>query len=171
MLPAVSRPEPPLVGDERAMLPAWLDYQRATLLWKCELLDGDALVRRSVPPSPISLLGIVRHMTLVEWAWFERRLSGSDTPAPIDTKKDHDADWNDLDPGRAMEDIERFRRQCDISRGIVAVTPDMDQLVARPPRGGAMSLRWIMVHMVEEYARHNGHADFLRELIDGAVGE
>ncbi len=70
-----------------------------------------------------------------------------------------------------MEDIERFQRQCDISRGIVAGSRSMDQLVARPRRGEAMSLRWIMVHMIEEYARHNGHADLLRELIDGAVGE
>jgi hypothetical protein len=123
-----------LVGDDRTMLPAWLDYQRATLLWKCELLEGDALVRRCVPPSPISLLGIVRHMTLVEWAWFERRFVGSDAPPPISTGQDHDADWNDLDPAWAMEDIERFQRQCDISRGIVAVIQSMDQLVAEPRR-------------------------------------
>ena len=159
------------MGDDLELLPPWLDYQRATLLWKCELLEGDALVRRSVPPSPISLLGIVRHMTLVEWAWFEHRFAGSDAPCPISTDQDDDADWNDLDPARAMEDIERFQRQCDISRGIVAVTPAMDQLVAKPARGESMSLRWIMVHMIEEYARHNGHADLLRELIDGAVGE
>jgi hypothetical protein len=167
----VTRPEPPLVGDDSAMLPAWLDYQRATLLWKCELLEGDALVRRSVPPSPMSLLGIVRHMTLVEWGWFERRFAGSDAAPPIAIEDDHDADWNDLDPGRPMEDIARFERQCDISRAIVAVTQSMDQLVARPRHGESMSLRWIVVHMIEEYARHNGHADLLRELIDGAVGE
>jgi uncharacterized damage-inducible protein DinB len=159
------------VGDDGTMLPAWLDYQRATLLWKCELLEGDALVRRSVPPSPMSLLGIVRHMTLVEWGWFERRFAASDVPPPIDISQDHDADWHDLDPARAMEDIERFQRQCDISREIVAVSQGMDQLVARPWRGVSMSLRWIMVHMIEEYARHNGHADLLRELVDGAVGE
>jgi uncharacterized damage-inducible protein DinB len=159
-----------LVGDDSTMLPAWLDYQRATLLWKCELLDGDALARRSVPPSPISLLGIVRHMTLVEWSWFERRFAATGSPAPVSTDHDEDADFNDLDPARAMEDIERFQRQCDISRGIVAAAQSMDQLVANP-RGEAMSLRWIMVHMIEEYARHNGHADFLRELVDGAVGE
>ncbi|HSZ35851.1 MAG TPA: DinB family protein [Acidimicrobiales bacterium] len=170
MLPAVTRPEPPQVGDDRAMLPPWLDYQRATLLWKCQMLEGDALVRRSVPPSPISLLGIVRHMMLVEWHWFERVFAATGTPEPFSTEEDEDADWNDLDPARAMEDIERFQRQCDISRGIVAVTPSMDQLAAQP-RGEAMSLRWIMVHMIEEYARHNGHADFLRELIDGEVGE
>jgi hypothetical protein len=160
-----------LVGDDRTMLPPWLDYQRATLLWKCELLEGDALVRRSVPPSPISLLGIVRHMTLVEWSWFERVFAATGTPRPISTEHDEDADWNDLDPVRAMEDIELFQRQCDTSRGIVAAAQSMDQLVAHPHHGESMSLRWIMVHMIEEYARHNGHADFLRELIDGAVGE
>jgi hypothetical protein len=157
------------VGDDRTMLPTWLDYQRATLLWKCELLEGDALVRRSVPPSPISLLGIVRHMTLVEWSWFERVFAATGTPRPISTEHDEDADWNDLDPVRAMEDIELFQRQCDISRGIVAAAQSMDQLAA--DARDDVSLRWIMVHMIEEYARHNGHADLLRELIDGAVGE
>jgi hypothetical protein len=157
------------VGDDRTMLPTWLDYQRATLLWKCELLEGDALVRRSVPPSPISLLGIVRHMTLVEWSWFERVFAATGTPRRISTEHDEDADWNDLDPVRAMEDIELFQRQCDISRGIVAAAQSMDQLAA--DARDDVSLRWIMVHMIEEYARHNGHADLLRELIDGAVGE
>jgi hypothetical protein len=147
----------------------WLDYQRATLLWKCELLEGDALARRSVPPSPISLLGIVRHMTLVEWSWFERVFAATGTLRPISTEHDEDADWNDLDPVRAMEDIELFQRQCDISRGIVAAAQSMDQLAA--DARDDVSLRWIMIHMIEEYARHNGHADFLRELIDGAVGE
>ena len=133
MLPAVTRPEPPLVGDDSTMLPPWLDYQRATLLWKCELLDGDALVRRSVPPSPISLLGIVRHMTIVEWSWFERVFAATGRPSSRSRRiDDEDADLNDLDPARAMEDIERFQRQCDISRGIVAATQSMDQLVANP---------------------------------------
>jgi Protein of unknown function (DUF664) len=169
MLPAVTRPEPPYVGDDRTMLPTWLDYQRATLLWKCERLDGDALARRGVPPSSLSLLGLVRHMTIVEWSWFEKVFAGRSTPEPISTDHDVDADFNDLDPGRAMEDIERFGRQCDISREIIAVTPSMDEVAAAYKE--TLSLRWIMVHMIEEYARHNGHADFLRELIDGAVGE
>ncbi|HWD56399.1 MAG TPA: DinB family protein [Acidimicrobiales bacterium] len=171
MLPAVTRPEPPLTGDDDTMLPPWLDYQRATLLWKCELLEGDALVRRSVPPAGVSLLGIVRHMTIVEWHWFERVFAGASTVQPISTDHDEDADWNDLDPLRAMEDIERFQRQCEDSRKIVAGAESMDQLVAKPRHGETMSLRWIMVHMIEEYARHNGHADLLRELVDGAVGE
>ncbi len=151
------------------MLTTWLDYQRATLLWKCERLDGDALVRRGVPPSPLSLLGIVRHMTVVEWSWFERVFCGSGQPSPISLAQDRDADFNDLDAARAMDDIEAFQRQCDASRRIADAAPSLDQVAASAKVQA--SLRWIMIHMIEEYARHNGHADLLRERIDGAVGE
>ena len=151
------------------MLPLWMDYQRSTLLWKCELLDGGDLARQGVPPSPLSLLGIVRHMTLVEWSWFEEVFAGTETASPIPTDLDRDADWNDLNPSRAMEDIERFQRQCEASRGIVAGASSFDDVAANGR--DTISLRWILVHMIEEYARHNGHADLLRELIDGAVGE
>jgi hypothetical protein len=151
------------------MLPLWLDYQRSTLLWKCELLDGEALARRGVPPSPLSLLGIVRHMTLVEWSWFEEVFANAKSPRPIPSEPESDTDWLDLDPLRAMADIERFQRQCEVSRGIVAGASSLDDVAANAR--DTMSLRWIMVHMIEEYARHNGHADFLREQIDGAVGE
>jgi hypothetical protein len=165
----VTRPEPPFTGDDRTMLPLWLDYQRSTLLWKCELLDGEALTRRGVPPSPLSLLGIVRHMTLVEWHWFERVFADTKSSRPIAGEPESDADWNDLDPSRAMADIELFERQCEASREIVAGVSSFDEVAANAR--DTISLRWIMVHMVEEYARHNGHADFLREQIDGAVGE
>jgi uncharacterized damage-inducible protein DinB len=166
----VTRPEPPLSGDDRAMVTVWLDYQRATLQWKCEGLEGRDLVRQGVPPSTLSLLGLVRHMTLVEWFWFEHIFRGSDAPEPISTDHDPDADFNDLSAERAAADLDRFRAQCDVSRGIVAAAPGLDALAASGARG-EVSLRWIMIHMIEEYARHNGHADFLRELIDGAVGE
>jgi uncharacterized damage-inducible protein DinB len=166
----VTRPEPPLSGDERAMVTVWLDYQRATLLWKCEGLDGAALARQGVPPSTVSLLGLVRHMTDVEWSWFEEIFAAGDAPEPIPTAEDRDADFNDLRPERAAADLDLFRRQCDISRGIVAAADNLDAMAAHPEYG-TFSLRWIMIHMIEEYARHNGHADFLRELIDGAVGE
>ena len=109
MLPAVTRPEPPMTGDERPMLTVWLDYQRATLLWKCEGLDGAALVRHGVPPSSLTLLGLVRHMALVEWWWFDHVFTGSPSPEPFSAQEDPDADFNDLDPARAMADIELFR--------------------------------------------------------------
>jgi hypothetical protein len=152
------------------MVTVWLDYQRATLLWKCEGLDGADLARRGVTPSTLSLLGLVRHMTLVEWWWFQRIFDASHAPEPISTKEDRDADFNDLRPGEADADLDRFRDQCDVSRDIVAAAKSLDTLAASTARG-EVSLRWIMIHMIEEYARHNGHADLLRELIDGAVGE
>ncbi len=158
-----------MTGDERTMFAVWMDYQRSTLLWKCQELDGETLAQRGVPPSPLSLLGIVRHMTIVEWSWFEKVFAGTSTPPPISTEHDEDADWNDLDPTRAMDDIALFQRQCEVSRGIVAATPSLDAPAAKFSE--PLSLRWIMVHMIEEYARHNGHADLLRERIDGAVGE
>jgi uncharacterized damage-inducible protein DinB len=151
------------------MLSAWLEYQRATLLLKCQQLDGHALARQAVPPSTLSLLGIVRHMTLVEWSWFSRVFARDGQTAPIATDADRDADFNELDPARAMADIEAFARQCDVSRAIVERAESFDTVAASTKR--QVSLRWILIHMIEEYARHNGHADLLRERIDGAVGE
>jgi uncharacterized damage-inducible protein DinB len=170
MLEGVVRPQPPETGDERTMLAVWLDYQRATLLWKCERLEGEDLVRQSVPPSSLSLLGIVRHMDLVEWNWFDHIFAGSSNPPPMSTDEDRDADFNELEPQQAMADIEHFQDRCDRSRSIAAAADSLDTQAAST-RHGTFSLRWIMIHMIEEYARHNGHADLLREQIDGAVGE
>jgi hypothetical protein len=169
MLEGVTRPQPPETGDEWAMLTVWLDYQRATLLWKCEGLEGEDLVRRGVPPSSLSLLGIVRHMDLVEWHWFDHIFTGSSIPPPMSTDEDRDEDFNGLDPQRAMADIEHFQERCDRSRSIVAAADSLDALARSTQE--TVSLRWIMIHMIEEYARHNGHADLLREQIVGAVGE
>jgi hypothetical protein len=170
MLSGVTRPDPPLTGDERPMLDAWLDYQRATLRVKCEGLDGAALARRGVPPSRLSLLGLVRHMTIVEWWWFDHVFTGSSSPEPISTVDDVDADFNDLDPVRAPADLELFGLQCDVSRAIAAAAESLDSPSVSTEKP-TVSLRWVMIHMIEEYARHNGHADLLREQIDGAVGE
>ena len=170
MLTGVVRPQPPETGGERDMLTVWLDYQRATLLWKCEGLEGEDLARQGVPPSSLSLLGIVRHMDLVEWHWFDHIFTGSANPPPMSTDEERDEDFNELDPQRAMADIEHFQARCDVSRSIAAAAHGLDAL-ARSTGRGTVSLRWIMIHMIEEYARHNGHADLLREQIDGAVGE
>jgi hypothetical protein len=161
-----------MAGDERTMLAVWLDYQRATLRWKCEGVEPGDMVRRGVPPSGLTLLGLVRHMTFVEWSWFEEVFAGNGSPQPFDTSLDADVDFNDLDPARVPEDMERFLRECDVSRSIVNGADSLDQLAANARNArDDISLRWIVVHMIEEYARHNGHADFLREQIDGAVGE
>ena len=151
------------------MLVAWLEYQRSTLLWKCEAIDGVALARCTVPPSSLSLLGLVRHMTYVEWHWFEHVFAGTSAPAPISLDDDLDADFNDLRPEAASADVEHFIERCDQSRALVAAADNLDVLAVAAD--GPISLRWIMIHMVEEYARHNGHADLLREQIDGSVGE
>ncbi len=158
-----------MVAPESDMLPAWLDYQRATLLWKCAGVGPSDMVRQGVPPSTLTLLGLVRHMTLVEWSWFEKVFVGRTVAAPIDCDVDRDADFNDVDPARVEADLAAFATQCDISRGVVSSAESLDQIAANAR--DEISLRWILIHMVEEYARHNGHADFLRELIDGAVGE
>ena len=152
------------------MLTVWLDYQRATLLWKCEGLDGAALAGPGVPPSSLTLLGLVRHMALVEWWWFDHIFTGSSSPEPFSTVDDRDADFNDIDPGRAMADIELFQRQCEVSRALAAAAESLDAPSVSTERP-TFSLRWITIHMIEEYARHNGHADLLREQIGGAVGE
>ncbi len=168
-LPPVIRPDVPWSGDERPMLTAFLDHQRATLLWKCEQLDGEALVQRGVPPSTLSLLGIVRHMALVEWSWFCRVFARDESPAPIATAGERGADFAGVDSARATDDLAAFQRQCALSRAIAAGAGDLDVMAASTRR--QVSLRWILVHMIEEYARHNGHADLLRERLDGAVGE
>jgi hypothetical protein len=168
MLPAVTRPEPPITGDEPTMPTAWLEYHRSTLLWKCDGLHGAALVRRGVPPSSLTLLGLVRHMTYVEWHWFAH-IYASPAPPPICLDGEVDAGFNDLHPSAAPADIDQLLQQCDVSRSIAQDAEGLDCVAASPDRPA--SLRWIMIHMSEEYARHNGHADLLRELVDGTVGE
>jgi hypothetical protein len=167
---AETRPEPPLQADERTSLAAWLEYHRATLLLKCEGLDGAQLVRPSMPPSTLTLLGLVRHMHLVEWWWFEHIFAGAPSPEPYDTSEDPDAEFNAAAAEGAGDDMTAFRDQCARSRVIVAEADSLDVLSVSSDRE-TRDLRWILVHMIEEYARHNGHADLLRQSIDGEVGE
>jgi len=166
------RTEPPPAADERTMLDAWLDYHRATLAAKCAGLTDDQLRERAVPPSPLSLLGLVRHMAEVERNWFRHKLTGEDAPYHFITDEDEDADFNAVDGAPVADTFSIWRAECDHARAVAATTPSLDTLAKRP-RGNGMvvSLRWILLHMIEEYARHNGHADFLRERIDGSVGD
>jgi hypothetical protein len=151
--------------DERTSLETWLDYHRVTLLKKCAGLTPEQLVERSCLPSPLSLLGLVRHMTIVE-TWFH---SFDDLPR-LDlycTDEDPDGDFGQVDPARADEDLAAFHASVARSRAAVASRSLDEPVSATEP----ISLRWVYQHMIEEYARHNGHADLLRERIDGMTGD
>jgi hypothetical protein len=170
MAPNIERTEPPLIADERTSLAAWLDFHRSTLRQKCEGLTGEQLVVAAVPPSGLTLLGLVQHMMIVEWWWFDHIFAGSSSPGPMSSDDDPDIEFHDLDPTSTEDVLERFIRQCERSREIVSLAESLDVLSVsseKQPR----DLRWVMTHMIEEYARHNGHADFLRECIDGVVGD
>jgi uncharacterized damage-inducible protein DinB len=170
----VHRIEPPYELDERPMLEAWLDYHRATLAIKCSGLDDEQLRLRAVPPSNLSLVGLVRHMAEVERWWFRIVLSGERIDDVYCTPDNPDADFDDVDEASGVEAFATWRAECDLSRTAAARHADLTAAGTRPsgPQAGVpVSLRWIYTHMIEEYARHNGHADLLRERIDGSVGE
>jgi uncharacterized damage-inducible protein DinB len=172
------RPEPPIAADEAATLLGFLDYQRATLAWKCAGLDAAGL-RATLAPSSMTLGGMLKHLALVEDSWFSQRLLGRPPVPPwdaVDWDADPDWDWHSAagdtpEQLRALwqEAVARSRSRVaealadgGLGRLATGITND---------RGEAPSLRWIVCHMVEEYARHNGHADLLRESVDGLVGE
>ena len=162
------RSEPPYVLDERAMLEAWLEFHRTTLLLKCEGLDDAARKRRPVPTSKLSLHGLVRHMTDVERNWFRRTLLRDDTAARVWSDETvEDRDLGPLEDADWAHDVACWMAECEDSRAAAAAYA-LDDTGLR--HGEPCSLRWIYVHMIEEYARHNGHADLIRELIDGHVG-
>ena len=160
----------PRLGDERATLAEFLRGQRLTLELKCDGLDAGQLARRAVEPSTLSLLGLVRHMAEVERAWFRRRFARLDVPRRYQTEADPDADFNGAvaDPAVVAEAWAAWRDEVAFSEQFTA---DHDLgFVGRDSEGEAVSLRELLVHMIEEYARHNGHADLLRERIDGRIG-
>jgi hypothetical protein len=165
--PQVARPPVPRVADERTMLEAWLDYHRATLLMKCAGLSDDQLRLRSSEPSTLSLLGLVRHLTDVERGWFRRGVGGQRGPevAPIYYSDERpEGDFEDLDDTDPAAVFAAYTAEVERCRAATAGVP-LDNLA------GKQSVRWIYLHMIEEYARHNGHADLLRERIDGATGD
>jgi uncharacterized damage-inducible protein DinB len=170
---SVERADTPRQADERTMLVAWLDYHRATLERKCEGLDGEDLARRSVPPSTLSLIGLVRHMAEVERHWFQHVLLGEDAQPWYYSADNPDGDFDDVDPDTVADDLAAWRSVCARARHIEAECDSLDRESALTDieKDEKFSLRWILVHMIEEYARHNGHADLLRECIDGQTGE
>ena len=161
------RVDPPFLADERAMLVSWLVYHRDTLRMKCEGLTDEQLRLRSVPPSSMSLLGLVRHCAEVERNWW-RRVLEQDPVAGLfydDAHPDGDFDIDDADVAEAFA---AWESECSHGDEVLTRTDLADTGVRR---GEDVSLRWVLVHLVEEYARHNGHADLLRECIDGATGD
>jgi uncharacterized damage-inducible protein DinB len=165
--PPDTRREPPETGDERAMLAGFLDWHRETLRWKCAGLTDEQLRTHSVASSGLTLLGLVRHLTEVERWWFLPFLG--EEPEPVyftDVKPDDDFDALDTAPPAEVFD----RLAAEVERIRAAVAPiGLDAEFVRS--GKAYSLRWVYLHMIEEYARHNGHADLIREGIDGVTGE
>jgi uncharacterized damage-inducible protein DinB len=151
------------------MIEAWLEYHRATLALKCEGLSTEQLRMRSAPPSKLSLLGLVRHMADVERNWFRRVLSGEEAPGLFWTPEHEDADFDEVDTADRDEAFAAWQAEIDNARTVAAAAGSLDVTGRR--HGMDVSLRWIYIHMVEEYARHNGHADLIREAIDGMTGE
>ena len=156
-------------AGERTALVAFLDSGRATLLVKCAGIDGVELARRACPPSALSLLGLLRHLADVERAWFRRTLDGQDAP-PIfySSRQDWDDQFDLVDPAQATRELATYLAEVDAAREIAARYELADTAATR--HGDVVTLRWIMLHMIEEYSRHNGHADLIREAIDGSRG-
>jgi hypothetical protein len=168
----------PTLGDERTTLVESLRCVRLTLEMKCADLDAEAMARRSVEPSTMSLLGLVRHLAETERDSFRALMAGQDVPRLFcsDTDRDGDFDGAIADPQVVAEAWEAWRAEVDFAERFVAEAPSLD-ITANDPLnqhgsgGGAISLRELLVGMIEEYARHLGHADLLRERIDGRIGQ
>jgi len=171
------RPEPPFASDELTTLLGFLDFQRATLEWKCRYLGANDL-QKKIALSSMTLGGILKHMAFVENHWFSDWLLGREKLSPwreVDWSQDRDWDWNSAAGDAPEQLLKLWHDACELSRSNISSaleTGSLGQLSKRTwPNGESPSLRWILVHMIEEYARHNGHADLLRESIDGQVGE
>lgn len=171
------RPEPPTAGNEFETLVGFLDFHRATLAWKCSGLDAGAL-DTTAAASSITLGSLLKHLAFVEDYWFSYILHGNDPHSPWDTADwDADPDWDWHSATEDSPDDLRTLWNESVARSrelVSAALADggLDRLASRGrPGGSTHNVRWIMVHMIEEYARHNGHADLIREAIDGSTGE
>ncbi len=164
--PEIAREEPPRVGDERTMLDAWLDYYRATLLHKCAGLAPEQLVERACPPSGLSLIGLVRHLTEMERV-FMHRLAEPGLPLYYCTDASPDGDFDDGTPEGVATDLRVLAEHMARSREVVA------PLSLEETRAGRRehTVRFAYLYLIKEYARHLGHADLMRERLDGATGE
>jgi uncharacterized damage-inducible protein DinB len=157
----------PLAGADRPILEGYLAWERATLLNVCAGLTGEQLAARPLASSNLSLLGLIRHLAKVERIWFRQRAAGQPVEPMYDPARGKDADFNDIDPAQAAADLTRLREEW---RHADAAVADLSFDDTVDVGGDAFSLRMIYLHMIGEYARHNGHADLLREGIDGVTG-
>ena len=165
---AGERPPLPQVGSEREVLTAYLEHHRATFELKCTGVDRASLNRRTMPPSTLTLHGLLRHLTGVERWWFQINFAGDDVPMLYYSDDHPEQDFEDLD-GDIDQAFAAWHRECARSREIVAAH-DLEDTGTRVRDGAPISLRGMLVKMIAEYAQHNGHADLLREGIDGATG-
>jgi uncharacterized damage-inducible protein DinB len=163
------RIDPPLLGGERETLRAYLDYHRATLAMKCQGLSDEELRQRSMPPSTLTLLGLVRHLAEVERTWFRRVINAEDIPLRWSAEGDFQAAY-DASASTRAEAFGAWQEEVEHARRIERAAGSLDVTGYQARWGEKVSLRLVMLHMIHEYARHNGHADFLREGIDGEVG-
>ncbi|MET8678425.1 DinB family protein [Streptomyces sp. NPDC004647] len=159
----------PLVGDEREILTAFLDWHRETFELKCSGIPQERLSEKAIPPSGLSLHGLLRHLAGTERWWFRQQFVGEDVPHLYYSNEDPNQDFDGLD-GDVGEAFAVWRAECEAARRIVAEAPSLDLTGIQKSSGEPISLRRILLHMIAEYARHNGHADLLRERIDGAKG-
>ncbi|MFE3325043.1 DinB family protein [Streptomyces sp. NPDC059176] len=160
---------PPVIAGEREMLRGFLDFHRATLAMKCDGLTDEELRRRSVPTSTLSLLGLVRHLAEVERTWFRRVINGEDVPLVWSPEGDYQVAYDATGATRS-EAFEAWQGEVARARRVEEAAASLDVTGYQPRWEEEVSLRLVMLHMIHEYARHNGHADFLREAIDGSVG-
>ncbi len=164
------RPDVPLIADERTMLRAHLEYHRSTLAWKCDDLGDEDLRTPASKPSALSLLGLVRHLAEVERTWFRKTVNGEhDLPNVWSHADDYQTAYDPAGCTRE-EAFAAWRDEVRQARRIELAAPSLDLVVRQPRWDEDVSLRFVMLHMIHEYARHNGHADLVREAIDGTVG-
>jgi hypothetical protein len=166
----MTRTDDPTAVGEREMLEGWLDYHRDTLLLKCAGLTAEQLRAASVEPSTLTLLGLVRHMADVERWWFRMNFAGQTLDDLYCTEASPDADFDDVANADPEADFATFRSEIQLARE-TAAGRSLDETFSSRGRNTELNLRWVYLHMIEEYARHNGHADLIRERIDGVTGD
>lgn len=161
----------PMTGTPRQLLDHWVDTYRESVLLKVSGLDGEQLCLRSVPPSTLSLAGLVRHLTEVERYWVREVMQGHEHLSyPYSNVASPNGDLDDPDPVTAVAEVEAYRHELEGTRQILVGYRELDTLAVGKRHGRAVNLGWILTHLIEEYARHLGHMDLLRECVDGRTG-